>query len=270
MVLVVGPPRSGSTLISQMLVRVIPCAYASNLHAIAPTLMEKLRRSAPAVSGPLRSYYGYTGSLSDVNEANELFDAMFKGEPSRETLRRRFLTLAAGVGAGRDRPLIAKNVRSFERITELHAAVPELFFLRVRRDREQVVQSVLRAFHLLGTFHPIPRRLRGHSMGDPVAFAVDQIGEIESRISEQLAGIPESQWTEWSYEGFCADPATLIDKLAVEQLQIAPEDLRREWFREQFRASFSTKVTPEESERISRLLAENYADRVEGPRAETG
>ncbi len=255
--MIVGPPRSGSTLIYQTLVRALPCAYLSNLHLLFPRHASRylFRRGANNTLTPtISNYYGYTGSLKDVSEANEIVGSLFAGNPSIDAINRRFHTLHAAACAGSNRPFIFKNVRAYAKLSELHDSVPHLLFLRVRRDPEEVVRSVLSAYHELGTFHPVPETLRGHSMDDPVKFAVLQILHIERAIDSQKQIINRDRWLEWEYEAFCREPWPLIADLAENYLHIDPSHIRQSDLPLSFQPSQRVKLSATATARISDLL----------------
>jgi hypothetical protein len=255
-VLIVGPPRSGSTVLYQVLTRVIPCAYTSNMHSLFPDCASHImnKRGMYGSATSLRNYFGYTSQLADVNEANDAFAELFVGNPSSEILRQRMIQLAHRLGASELRPMLLKNIRFHEMTGILHEAIPELKILRVVRNREQVVQSELRAFHRLGYFHPIPDSMKDMDFSDPVAFAVKQIAEIELTIDRQLADIDPSSWDSCSYEEFCLDPAKAVEDIATRLLGVSPNSLRLDLIPRTLKASFTRKVSSAEADRIQQLM----------------
>jgi Sulfotransferase family len=256
-VMIVSPPRSGSTIMYQVLVRAIPCVYITNLHMLFPRrasgYLLKRDRFGKGLSG-FKNYYGYTPFMNDVNEANELVSALFVGDPDQSELRARFIRFAHMLGAREGLPLIFKNVRNYPNIHRLHCAVPELKFLRVRRDPYQVVQSVLRAYHDLAHFHPIPKALQGRDWNDPVDFAVRQILEIEREIDEQMERIDSGVRLDWTYEDFCVNTWENASLLVEKYLGLNPTCLRKDSLAEPLRASMNLKVPQEEADRIRVLL----------------
>lgn len=262
--MIVSPPRSGSTIIYQVLVRTIPCVYISNLHSLFPhcTSSYLLRRNLfDANLAGFHNYYGYTPSIYDVNEGNEFFEAIFRGDADKELIRERFITLVKAMRATQERPFIFKNVRAYSHIARLHQAVP-VVFLRVKRDPEQVIQSVLRAYHELGTFHPVPRALVNCKINDPVEFAVRQILEIERVIDLQIERIEESARLEWWYEDFCSASWPMLKDLAENYLKMDPSRLRRDAVPE-LQVSKRVKVSTDEADRIS-LLLQQYTNKNVG------
>jgi len=254
--LVVGPPRSGSTIIYQVLVRAIPSVYISNMHFIFPryasTHMLKNNLFGAGLGG-FHNYYGHTAALYDVNEGNEPMDRLFQGSAVPDQIRQGFISFVENMQAEEGRPLIFKNAGAFGQLTDLHKAVPEIAFLRIKRDPEQIIQSVVRAYHELGGFNPIPDALRHSTISDPVEFAVRQILEIERVIDAQRLEIDSHSWIEFSYEDFCRNPWPMIENLAANHLGIDLACLRRNAV-PKLQVSTRSKVSEEEARKIKSFL----------------
>lgn len=254
-VLICSPPRSGSTITYQVIARVLPVAPIMNLHMVAPRSARRWQRWLRSVLRPadgFDNYYGHTRRWLDVNEGNEIVDFLFLDDDPA-SVRARFADVAAWAGAGSGRPFVMKNVKIYQRITDLHRAVPELIFLRVRRTMSQIVQSELRGFRDLGTFNPIPPTLAGVPFDDPVDFAVRQVSAIEQTLDEQLGQVPANRRIEWYYEDLCTDPRAHLRGLA-ESLGLHPEDLDWSGLGAGLRASERRKVPESEAFRIEALL----------------
>jgi hypothetical protein len=256
-VMIVSPPRSGSTIIYQALVRAIPSIYISNLHTIFPLHATACIMKRPYALSVLKSksnYYGHTPWLRDVNEGNEFVDKLFKHGNGKKSIRNNFLKLIRTIQASKRLPFIFKNVRAYSQILPLHQAVPEIIFLRIKRDSEQVIQSVVRAYHELRTFHPIPENLKHSPFDGPVEFAVRQVLEIERTIDSQKENIKDAKWLEWHYEDFCENPWAKIKNLAECYLQLPASCLHGAHSLGSINASHKIKVTLEEAESIKEIL----------------
>lgn len=253
-VFICSPPRSGSTVIYQVLSRVLKCSYVTNLHQMFPSTAQLFFKHLSGMfSSPkgLSSYYGHTAEMLNVNEGNGLADYWFKSRDPEE-LRMRFLRTVRWLTGDADLPVIIKNVGAYDKLATLAEAVPELVFLRINRDSKQVVESELKAFYELGYFNPMPEGLRQIDWDDPVKFSVEQIMAMEKTLDSQMGLVPSSQVINVSYESFCAQPEVEIAVLAK---RIGVEPCWRN-FEEKLTASCSGKVSEEDSARISELLRE--------------
>lgn len=253
-IMIVSPPRGGATIIFQTLVRVLPSTYISNMHALFPRHASQwvIQRDGK-ISFKSKNYYGYTANLFDVYEGNEFIDPIFDDTQSSTEIKNRFVKLLGNIKADPSMPFIYKNARNYNNTGLLSKAIPEVLFIRIKRNPEQVIQSEHRAYKELKTFHPIPDSLKNSNITDPLEFNVHQILEIEREIDRQKELIKPEQWVEWEYEAFCEDPIGHISKLA-EQLQIPLSTLRPERLTYKLKASSRKKVSDEEEKRISKLI----------------
>lgn len=261
--MIISPPRSGSTIVYQVVVRAIPCVYISNLHSLFPNYASTylLRKKLFGTNvDDLHNYYGHTSSLYDVNEGNEIIEAIFAGTPDQELIRKRFIKYAGMMRATTQYPLIFKNVRAYPYIADLHKAVPEIIFLRIKRDPEQTIQSLVRAYHDLGSFHPIPKTLVNFKINDPIEFAVCQLLEIEREIDFQKEQIDHARWIEWWYKDFCSDPLPMIKDLAKNYFKVDLKHLCIDAI-PKLKVSDRVKVKADEETRISLLLQKHICVR---------
>ena len=258
----VGPPRCGSTMVYQSLVATLPCIYMSNYHALFPRLGSSLlRRAGLAKEGwELRNCYGYAAGLKGVYEGNEYLDWLHSGTADCDaadarTVRARFMGLLNLLQPKPDESVILKNARSCFSVSRLHRAAPEIVFVRIRRDTEAVVQSAVRAWREIGSFHPVPPSLRTTPIDDPVSFAVAQITGIEVELDRQFGALPKRCQIETDYESFCNRPYDFIECLATEYLGFKSQDVHRFDGLDSLQPSRTRKVSAEEAVRIRQLLS---------------
>lgn len=256
-IMVVGPPRCGSTVIYQMLIRVLPSVYISNLHLFFPNFaswyLKKNNLFGTQLNG-FNSYYGYTVGINNVNEGNFFIDKIFEGNPSRELIRKRYLEFISKMQASEQQPLVFKNIRNYKNILKLNEAVPEIIFIRIKRNIEQVIQSVLKAYYELGYFHPISDTFKEKKIDNPIEFAVLNILQIEKELNSFQKRIDNSKWIEWEYETFCNEGLEMIERLVNDYLNIDCSILHRNKFKKELKVSKRKKVNIDDEEKIRKLL----------------
>ena len=248
-------PRSGSTIIYQYLIRSFHCCYISNLHILlphlAPYIFLKKNIAKPLNLG--KNYYGYTPSLYDVNEGNYFIDKLFKNNPDKILLRKRFWALLNQIDHTGNSPIIIKNVRNYDKVSKLYEAVPEVCFIRITREPVQIIQSALRAYYELGSFHPLTEGMT--VLEDPVMKGCMQYTSITKSLIKQFSGIPDKSKTEINYKIFCNDPKSVIEQISAtcfkEQLKISSE---LNSLPDKLNVSNKQKVTDAELEKIKRYL----------------
>lgn len=254
--LIICPPRSGGTITFQTLTQVLPVTYVSNYHFLFPksatAKMVKWNKFG-SPSSKFKNYYGYTTSIWDVNEANFLMDKLFKDNPGKVELRKRFLEMVSYLRTG-ELPLIIKNVKNYLYIPKLIEAVPELKILRIKRDYRQNIQSVLNAYSQLKSFQPLPESIAKMDLKDPLKIGVLQILELNRQLGQITANMRKSDFIELDYNSFCASPESYILQIAS-FLGIDSEKIRNDRI-PVLKASNRIKVSIEDKERIENLLKE--------------
>lgn len=236
MLLVVGPPRSGTTLVYQTLVRRLPVSFANNLSALFPRapisaqlLFSRYGRSTGA---DLRSYFGQTRSLFDANDAFHLWDRWLGTERYRapdhiEPSAAREMRLFFDAWRSRfPAPFVNKNNRNTDCIDLLAAALPEARFVVVRRDPLETLQSLLKARRVVqgdvGRGWGLRSRdAQGSGTRAAVEAVCDQLVEIEQRLRAQCAAIAPSRRFEVSYARFCTAPEEVVSA-AGELIGVTP------------------------------------------------
>lgn len=216
-VIICSPPRSGSTVIYQVLARVLQCSTITNLHQLAPRHATGLLQAKSKTLPPptkLNSFYGHTASLSDVSEGNEMVRYWFKTSDERE-IRHRFIETMGWLKVSKEYPAIIKNVGIYDKISRLHAAVPEIAVVRLRRNTQSVVESELRGYRELGSINPIPDGMDEKAFDNPIELVVNQILRIEKRLDEEIARIPTDRQLAWTYEAFLSTPEEKVKQLSA-------------------------------------------------------
>jgi hypothetical protein len=212
--MIVASSRSGATIVNQVLTRELNCVYISNMHILFPNfgsaILSMLNMWGKG-SMKHKNYYGYTASLFDVNEANDIVKRLISVNLSKQQRAELFRNFSYRMGATSERPLVFKNVRHFEKLSLLIDAIPEITFTHVYRKPQFAAQSVLRAYYELGYYHPVPNTLV-KDQSEPVEFSVKQVFEVNRIIHEQIKLAGEGKYFNVRYEDFCEDYQSFIDR----------------------------------------------------------
>jgi hypothetical protein len=217
---ILGPPRSGTTLLLDLATSTWRTSYPTNLCALlyrSPLLAWKTSRPRQRrFTG--QSRYGFMGGLGAPSEARPLFEAWFGplADPTitapvpattvRETLR----ALEAAGG-----PFVAKNLGLGLRLERVHAVLPQALYLRMRRDRLATAASLLRARRALHGGERIWFGIRPPGCAwldelDPAEQIAWQIRLIETAIERAAAVVGPDRLMTVSLEGLREAPATTL------------------------------------------------------------
>lgn len=235
LIFVAGPPRSGTTLVEQTLIRCLPVTYVNNLTSLfprSPIVANRLfGRPFSNASVGEASYYGRTRATSGPNDALYLWDRWLGEDrtkvegPLSDPQRR---ALAAFFGAWETafgKPLVTKN-NNLNTCAHLVAeALPTSYFLCLEREEVYLAQSLLAARQEIHGSVDIP-----YGVDDPAYARADSVDPLEDVCRQvrfyreaarrQLATIGDRRFWRVSYERFCEDPLALVERVANEILGI--------------------------------------------------
>lgn len=234
-VLIVGSPRSGSTLLYQVLAAHLPVSYPTNLTGLfkrAPiTATARFKRLTSQNVG-YRSYFGNTRSLGSPNDAFSIWNRWL-GE-DRYSVPDHISAEKAGAmrsffgawAAAFEAPFLNKNNRNTAAMRLLAAELPTTRFILTRRDPLFVAQSLVEARETVQGDRAIGWGLAagGPAVDDELADVADQVQRIEALIKDQLCGVEPARVLEVGYGELCDDPRGVVGRVA-DWLDLVPQRL---------------------------------------------
>ncbi len=234
MLLIVGAPRSGTTLVAQTLVHHLDVSFPSNLGAIFPSAPIAAQRRWPPplrssaaepdrIARERRNFYGQTPGLHDHNDAFHIWDRWLG--PNRyhatttmapgavDDMQRFFSAWHSTFG----RPFVNKNNRNTTALAPLLDALPGALGLIVTRDPDAVARSLRiarqvaqgnarRAWGLLA---------REASSDDDIDLAIaEQLAAIDASLDQVRTKVSPERLVTIDFDVFRRDPAALTDLIA--------------------------------------------------------
>jgi LPS sulfotransferase NodH len=266
--LVVGAPRTGSTLLYQLLVQAFDVTYLSNRHCRwygAPSFVERLRRTAPNAS--YESRYGATGGVDAPSECGPYWYRFFRRSPQyvplAETNAAQLRRVRAAVRALTDahgRPVVFKNLMCSLRLEPIGAALPEALFVVIHRDLVATASSLLAGRkaifgdygHWWSAEPPEIDELRSLP---PEQQVVEQVRRIEALIERDRERLGGKRFLELRYEELCADPDASLDAVAGLVERNGSRLTRRRQVEAKFDPSDPASLPPELHERLVDYVA---------------
>ena len=275
-ILIVGAPRSGTTLVYQTLARYMDVTYFSNLTSLfpkAPLAATKMFHWLPRrQSADFKNFYGQTAGLNGPNDGFSVWNQWLGDD---RYVPRTDLTVAEQNSMGQffsawcqtfGKPFLNKNNRNTGCMDLLCQAIPQATIVVVRRNPLLVAQSLINARMQVQGDKSVGWGLHSQSSdttADPLAYVDDvcvQVLQIEAELDDQLKDIPNDRIVEFTYEGFCEAPDETLRWIAsrIPGVQLN-EDLITAELRS-FAASTMMTLSNAEKERLlSRLKAAGKA-----------
>jgi hypothetical protein len=276
-VFVISLPRSGSTLLYQLLLQRFRFAYFSNLMAAfpdSPVTVGRLTRWLGGQRPPydLRSHFGTTHGWRGPNQGWAIWNRWLS--PSEDFIDPASVDPRAlgemratlhGLQHAQGVPFISKWQRHAPRLRALAAAIPEALFINLRRAPEMTAQSILAGRRrFLGDeaawLSARPRDYERIRTLEPLEQVCAQVVALERDLREDQELIGTERFMFMSYEALCLAPQAVLDGFA-------------EWYREHtgntlavrrelngtIDAQYRLSVPPAEFERIRNVLERMYA-----------
>ena len=230
-ILVVGAPRSGTTLVYQTMARYMDVTYFSNLTSLfpdAPLAGTKLFSWLPRrQSADFMSFYGQTAGLGGPNDGFSVWNQWLGNDryvpltdltsDEQRSMGQFFSVWCAVFG----KPFLNKNNRNAGCLELLSRAIPQSTIVVVRRNPLLVAQSLIHARQQVQGDKSVGWGLHSHSSDtttDPLAYVddvCDQVLKIQTELDEQLKHMPQNRIVEFTYEGFCEAPDSTLRWIAT-------------------------------------------------------
>jgi hypothetical protein len=231
-IFVVGAPRSGSTLLYQLLTDRFDVGYLANGHAQqpgAPSLVERRRglvRGRRGAVGDYDSSFGGTAGELGPSECGPFWYRFFPRRPHYVTAEdfptasRRELRAAVGAFVEAcGRPVVYKNLVNTARMDAIAAALPEALFIDIHRDLATNARSLLESrAGVAGSYDawwsvepPGIDSLRELPVHEQV---VEQVRALEALVAQVENAIGPERVLHLSYEDLCADPRAELERIA--------------------------------------------------------
>ena len=276
LVFICGPPRSGTTLLYQVLINNLPIQYFNNLTSWFPraplTAMRLFGRWLPKHEINYKAFYGKTRFLSGPNDALYLWDR-WVGK-NRDTVPERLLPNAekdmpqffAAAESLLNSTLINKNNRLNTYAHLAANALPTAFFICLRRDPLMLAQSLLIARKEIVGQVDIPYGIDSDdrprsTTGDYLDDICQQVLYYDRAAEQQQQRIGKERFWIVDYEQFCHTPQQLVKQVAQSMLNLSfsPDSFSH---LEPFHVSDKVRITEEEFNGLRQRLDLLLPDRL--------
>ena len=232
-IFIVGPPRGGSTLLTQLITDAFDLGTFTNRHSQlfgSPILMEKL--FSPLNNKPQSNYksnYGITKSPSQTSEGSAFWYRFFPRKEPYATLKnispqklRAFANTVRILMKMQKRSILFKNLYATIRIRPILKTLPDALFIVIQRNEVECAYSILKArMDAFGTHDrwwsvPTPTKSELLSL-PPEAQVVEQIRELQElvRVDFIKSGADSKQLIVVKYESLCDCVHTELSRIQL-------------------------------------------------------
>lgn len=238
-ILVMGAPRSGTTLTLQWLASTGLFAYPTNISArfyANPYLGARVQQALSDYDTDnqigLKPTFNFQSNLGRSmgglapSEFWYFWRQFFKfGEVQKMTRQelgqvdtKNFIKGLAGLEAAFDKPVVLKGMMLNWHIPFLNDILENVIFLNVERDSFYNAQSILQArLKFFGTeerwYSFKPPEYETLQKSDPTTQIAGQVHHTKRAVREGLLTLPENRFLTINYEEFCQNPASVFSKL---------------------------------------------------------
>jgi len=234
-IFIMGPPRSGTTLIRQLVAWAIPTSYFTNLTRASWTTLGyplpvttailvkwlKLTKWSPS----FESEYGFTPGIGRPVEGGDIWNYYFQTynapvEPEEISIERQHLIYQAVAATERifDLPFVNKTVDLSVRIRALVKIFPTALFIQVERNPLDVAQSLLKAgmydFPDREFFSTRPKECEDLSNKSKVEQVCEQVYYIGKNIAFERSVVGEDRFLKVTYKNVCENPLRELNRIA--------------------------------------------------------
>jgi len=289
-VVIVGCPRSGTTVLTQILAASGSFAFPTNFlarFAYAPLIGAMIQQmifnreydfrdelSDIRSSSDFRSAVGKTAGALGINEFFHFWRKFFPnhdpGHLTNEELALvdtvRMRSELAAIESVFVKPFMSKGMMMQYNIAYFAEQVPELFFIHIKRETRYVLQSVLMSRRRFYGDQPIwwsvkPKEYEWLAGMDLFYQVAGQVLFTEKAIDDQLASVDDSRKLVCHYEQLCAAPHSFFDSLRA-SLNDRGCTIGEYEIAQQFPTGNTLKIAEAELRRLEQAYAELQADSI--------
>ncbi len=227
-IFIVGAPRTGSTLLFQILSCYTKVTYISNLMALFPRYMAFIHRLTKhridSNKDVKNSNYGIISGLHSPNEASKIFDFWIFNSPS-SIITDAVKTTVYKISKQSKRPLLVKSMGVSLKLDTLMEYFPNAKIIFIKRDAFNTAKSILKArLDINGDVNTWwslkPKGYEKVLDMNPQYQVLWQIDAINKQIEKDLYNFKYVHVT-IDYQALCQNPIETIDliccKLGLEK-----------------------------------------------------
>jgi len=269
---IVGPARSGTTLIYQSIAYSLDVCYLSNVMVAfpdCPALVAKLVSYINGCDAPrsFSSHYGKTEGWRSPAQGYQIWSRWFpkEGEGTQdkdwtEYEKNELAGMVTFIEKVYNAPFLNKWPGFSVNILKLIEALPGAMFIRVQRDPMQTAQSILKGRRELTgdpniSISRVPNNYSNYMGRSYIEQVCAYLRGVEIQLDQESRKIGEEKFLTVRYENFCVAPQEELKKIIDWYYQVAECKLKvLSLDLPAFEISTAQKVTPVEADALQECL----------------
>jgi len=231
-IFLIGPPRSGTTVLYQLILHAYNFAYFSNranlFYCCPITATQWALKSCKPYSASFKSRYGFERGCLAPNEAGAIWNRWFPHEKKEgfnytdsdylpDRSKQKIRNLIAHIERSFDRPFITKNVKGSVRIPALLDIFPNALFIQIQRDLKDAAVSMLirRRKQHLDWDSVMPKEINQFKGMEDWQEAAHQVHFVEQNIETDIQRLAPKQRLQINYRDLCKNPAKEMERFTA-------------------------------------------------------
>ncbi|MDZ7724808.1 MAG: sulfotransferase [candidate division KSB1 bacterium] len=229
-VFIVGPPRSGTTLLYQLLMSAFHFSYIPNIsntwYMMPVTAARMGRLLCPSYSSSFSSVHGYEKGAMAPSEAGNIWNRWFPYEKREgfnytpahylsKPAKNRIVTFVANVENMFNAPFLTKNVKMSVRIRPLLEMFPNALFVHMQRNPVHSAASLLNIRRKKGKswWSVMPKEYPEIKKMSELEQVCHQVYYTEMNIKRDLQKVENNRLHEVNYAKLCTNPVQKLEAI---------------------------------------------------------
>ncbi|MGH1362155.1 MAG: sulfotransferase family protein [Calditrichia bacterium] len=229
-VFILGPPRSGTTILYQSLIHSYQFSYITNLanrFYMCPVFANLLAlRFFGRYRSSFDSRYGFEKGLSSPSESGNIWNRWFPQEKRdgynytpegflKPESQKQVVNIMSNLENRDKTPLLIKNGKSGVRLQVLKDIFPKALFIRIHRNPVDIASSILvkRRRSNQDWWSVMPKEIDKIRDRGEFEEVVLQVYYIEKNLDTDLRLFPEGNTLSLHYRDLCGNPGQQLEKI---------------------------------------------------------
>ncbi len=260
-IFIIGAPRSGTTLLYQLLAYHVQCCYFTNFASVFykyPVVITKLTNifNRGYSDKSFNSNYGLIKGLWAPSEAGAIFKYWFDKKEKSSKFKNHIKKSCNSLASFYNSTFISKNLLNNYRLDEIYEVFPNGLFIYIKRELLYNVQSVVLGMRKKGIGMKA-LRVENENGNDDIKTAINRVIAINTSI-ETFFKTHSCNYLTLNYHSLCKNYFHELDRIRESYNEIASVELNyKRYDRVLIKKSEKKLLSQSEWEKIQNLISKH-------------